>query len=445
MKHSRTHINMEGSANANAMKLASSVRAVAEQPTFNDNRQPTAVSSAQGQTSLIKIENEPSIHVDGIVEDQQPHVVYHMGAGLGAEAELIHVNQHPNNTVDFSAGIQHSEVNGVSSESESEGEMQESDDGDGSPMQGSSNIGSGAAAGNEAKSNSPLFANATEAKGETSVNPHRLATHQVDVHLHTDIYDEERDIFIDFDEAADVDDDEERSVQERDNEIEEDIGFALGSTKAFAYPETTQIINQHLSTPSQQSFTSLDELLSSHNAPGRGLFNVEKVLEHEEGWTAELEEKMRHIQAELEEVKARRDRAVEIVQKAGATFSMARSAAGIRKELWEEYEAFCESLEPKFGNRGGWSVTCFESHSGSYVQWDPNLELFLQSAEMPLGSCNFRCEATAVKSMGRTEYVVEFWPLASPEPRTKTARTWKQQYVSGHLHPLFFKSHWDTC
>lgn len=246
------------------------------------------------------------------------------------------------------------------------------------------------------------------------------------------MHDDERGAFVDFDGDADVDNNEERSVHERDNQIEEDIGFGFGSIESLVYPETSQIISQHLSNPLQQSFTSLNDLLSSHNAPGRGLYNVEKVLEHEEGRAAELEEKIRYVEAELEEVRARRNKPDEIVQNAGATFYRALGAAGIHDGLWKEYEAFCESLEPKFGNRGGWSVTCFENHNGSYVDWDPNLDLFTQTAEMPLESCNFRCEATAIERMGRMEYVVEFWPLANPEPQTEAARTWEQQYVSNN-------------
>ncbi|KAK7698168.1 hypothetical protein SLS64_012843 [Diaporthe eres] len=378
------------------------------------------------------MEDELSGNMDGVMEDQQPRVVYHVAADRDGEAEDVHVYQTPNNTVDFFAGVQHSEVNWVSSESESEGEVKESDHADKSPMQCSSNIASGSRDDYGPPNNTLPLSNATDANDEISGNPHQLTMSNLHELAYEDVHDKNRSIFVDFDEDADVDDDEARSVHEEDNKIEEDIGFGFGSIKDFAYPQTSQIIAQHLSTPDQQSFTTLNDLLSSQNAPGRGLYNVEKVLEHEEVRAAELEEKKRYIEAELEEVRARRDRADEIVQKACASFSKSRRLSGIHNNLWKEYEAFCESLEPKFGNRGGWSVTCFENHNGSYVQWDPELELLLQSAEMPLGSCNFRCEATTVKAMGRTEYVVEFWPLANPEPRTAgrtgIARTWHQQY-----------------
>lgn len=411
---------MEASANANAAELPSSPSA-AEQVIFNDDRQPIAFYDTQGQMRDLKIEQDLPVPMDGITEDPHPSAVYHMEADRESEAEDIHVTRRPNNTVDFDAGVQHTEVNSVSNESESEAETQESDDRDKSPIQYVSTNEEGSNDDDEATDNALPLANTIETNGEVTGNPQQA---------YEDAHDDEGGIFVDFDGDADVDNDEERSVHEQDNQIEEDIGFGFGSIKALVYPETSQIISQHLSNPVQQPFTSLSDVLSSHNAPGRGLYNVEKVLEHEEGRAAELEEKIRYIEAELEEVRGRRDKANEIVRNAGATFSRALGAARIHEELWKEYEAFCESLEPKFGNRGGWSVTCFENHNGSYVEWDPNLDLFTQTAEMPLENCNFRCEATAIERMGRTEYVVEFWPLANPEPRTEAARTWEQQYVS---------------
>lgn len=389
------------------------------------------------------MEDELSGTMDGVIEDQQPRVVYHAAADREGEAEDVHVYQAPNNAVDFFAGVQHSELNWASSESESEEEMQESDDADKSPMQCSSNIVSGPQDDYDPTNNTVPYFDAMEADDEISGNPPQFAMPNLHELAYDDVHGKERSIFVDFDEDADVDDDEARLIHQRDNKIEKKVGIGFGSIKDFAYPQTSQIIAQHLSTPHQEYFTTLNELLSSHNAPGRGLYDVEKVLEHEKGRAVELKEKMRYIQAELEEVEARRDRTDKIVEKARAAFSNSLRKSGFRKGLWTAYEEFCESLEPRFGNRGGWSVTCFENHNGSYIQWDPELELLLQSAEMPLGSCNFRCEATTVKAMGRTEeYVVEFWPLANPEPRTVVdtgiARTWKQQYVSNNLRALCF-------
>lgn len=392
----------------------------------------------------LKMEEEiPAPTMDGAMEGAQPTVVYHMEADRGTEAEDIHVARKPNDTVNFDAGIQHSEVNWV--ESESEEDVEELDGGDNSSMQYNDNTGNDPHDHAEVRGNRLPPVNAEEENSQILSGPRDSVMLATNAPAYIDVHDEQRSIFVDFDEDADVDNDEERSVQELDNQIEEDIGFGFGSIKAFVYPQTSQIISQHLSIPSQQSFTTLNNLLSYHNAPGRGLYGVEKVLEHEEGRAAELEEKMKYIAAELEEVRARKDRVDEIIRNAREDFSKLRNASGIFKGLWEEYEAFCESLEPKFGSRGGWSVTCYQDHNGSYLQSDPDLELFLQSAELPLRGCNFRCEATTVEKMGRTEHVVEFWPLANLERRTepsgKIARTWKRQYVSEIMHGLCFVSY----
>lgn len=427
---------MEGPANANAAELPSSPSA-AEQLIFNDDRQPIAFYDTQGQMRHLRTEEELSVPMDGTTETPQPSVVYHMEADRDSEAEDIHVTHRPNNTVDFDAGVQQTEINWISSDSESDEGIQQSDDRDKSPMQ-YNNVGDPPRDDEEAMSNSPPSSNTTDSDSESSGNPPEWILLAMKSQGYNDVHNEQSDVLVDFDEDADVEDEEALLALEEDNEIEEDADFEFGSRKAFIDPQTTQIITQHLSTPNQQSFTTLNDLLSSHNAPGRGLYNIEKVLEREKGRAAELEEKMKYIEAELEEVRAQRDTADETVRKAKAAFRKALSASGIRKDLWKEYEAFCESLEPRFGNRGGWCVTCFEDHNGSYVQWDPELDLFVQSAEIPLGSCNFRCEATKVERTGRTEYVVEFWPLANPEPRVETARTWRQQYVSSHQCALSF-------
>lgn len=374
-------------------------------------------------------ERIPLATMDSAMEDSQPSVFHRMEADRESEAEDIHENRVPNNTVYFHAGIKEYESTFVSSGCESDGGMQELDGGNNSPMQCSSNIGNDPHDHAEVMSNSLSPVNTAEEIVQTPYGPCDLVMIATNSPANNDVRDEQS-IFVDSEGDTNVGIDATRSVKQQDSQIEEDIGSGSGSIKSFVCPQTTQIISKHLSTPSQQSFKTLNDLLSSHNAPGRGLYSVEKVLEHEEARADELEEKMKEIAAELEEVKARRDRAEDIVRNADSTFSKARSAAGIHDQLWKEYEAFCQSLEPKFGNRGGWSVTCFENHGGSYVKWDPSLELFIESAEMSLGSCNFRCEATTVERMGRTEYVVEFWPLANLEARSETARTWRQQYVS---------------
>ncbi|KAK2597210.1 hypothetical protein N8I77_013071 [Diaporthe amygdali] len=437
--------------NVDATELPSSP-VHAKQPTFDkNNHQEISACRVEGRLSRLRIEDEQPDTVHDAMEGQQPSAVFQVEADGGCEAENIHVNRGPNNTIDLFGGIQHSELNCASSDGESEDygseggesddEMQDSNEGGELPIQGATDIEGDDQDGNEAAINNLSTVNTAEEIRQPSDDPHewiKVASH---ADSYIDLDDEERGIFVDFDEEPDVEDDEEMLTHEQDNEIEEDVGVGFGSMNAFAYPDTSSIIRLHLDSQNKQSFATLNELLSSNNAPGRGLYSVEKVLEHEEGRVAELEEQMRYIEAELQEVTGRKNKANNIVESACATFTKARAAAGISERLWEEYEAFCESLEPKFGNRGGWSVTCFENHSGSYVQWDPDLNLFVESAEMPLGSCNFRCEAGTVKSMGKTEYVVEFWPVANPEPRMQTATTWEDQYPD--LYKLAFKAAGD--
>lgn len=422
---------MDDSTNIDATALQSSLSA-AEQSSVH-NEQPIEVYDLITEPPLLPI-------VDDTMNDQQPRLVYHIQADRDSENEEVHVKQRPDKTVDFFAGVQDSEVNWVSKASGSEGKVHQTDTRDKSTMEcgNSLNIGRNHQDGKATKiNNNPQPANTAEKPGETLHGPQDLATITMNLSLYDDAHNEGSRIFVDFEERPDVDEDEESSVYESDSDSEEEIGFDAVPDKASANCHNNQILNQHLSIPDQRHFASLDDLISSHNAPGRGLYKIEGVLNSEENKVDELEEWMENIQAKLEGARERRDKAEYIIQKASADFSRACGEAGISNDLWEEYEAFCESLEPKFGSRGGWSVTCFENHNGSYVQWDADLDLFMESTEMPLGSCNFRCEATTIEHEWRREYVVEFWPLSKPEPRTETAKTWKQQYVSSHLCPLY--------
>lgn len=109
--------------------------------------------------------------------------------------------------------------------------------------------------------------------------------------------------------------------------------------------------------------------------------------------------------------------------------------AGISQQLFDAYEEFCTSLEPEFGQRGGFSITCFgqQKKIKKYTRYDPQYELFKQNVEMPYAYCNFRCEPSSVPSLTEEdteEDIVEFWPIPSPEPRSGRELTWGDQYVS---------------
>lgn len=194
------------------------------------------------------------------------------------------------------------------------------------------------------------------------------------------------------------------------------------------------------------NFCSLQSFFYS---PQYGGVKAEAGLKLEEQTLLGLKEQRNRIKAELQESRQRlRIRRLEVYH-FNLEFKKLQGALGIYDELWREYQAFCESLEPRFGSRDGWSVTCFSSHCDDYVGWDPHLTLFRESAEMSLTKCNFRCEASheiqrvlqlpqamreALEYSGplcvEYEYVVHFWPIAPPTPRTGTEQTWGEQYVS---------------
>ncbi|KAJ4412123.1 hypothetical protein N0V82_008834 [Gnomoniopsis sp. IMI 355080] len=188
--------------------------------------------------------------------------------------------------------------------------------------------------------------------------------------------------------------------------------------------------------------TSFTRLLDSPYAPTRGTFDMELSLKEDEAEVEFLKTEKKRVKLLLKQAKDRCQETRQKLEFSNKAFKALREYNGIPAELWREYEAFCESLEPRFGCRGGWSVTCFADHKNSYVNYDPQLSLFMESAEFPLGlhNCNFRCEAYTVDvpspkarldpdcPPAGQEYVVEFWPVASPVPRTGIETTWGEQY-----------------
>jgi len=144
-----------------------------------------------------------------------------------------------------------------------------------------------------------------------------------------------------------------------------------------------------------------------------------------------LEEMKKWVDSGIAEIQIEMEAAQKRKQDAEDKVSASLERAGIPQSLYEAYELFCESLNPEFGQRGGFSVTCNQRHNGSYVEYDPEFALFRDCVEMPYTHCNFRCEASTLgKDKEPKEYVVEFWPIKSPEPITGEESTWGDQYVS---------------
>jgi len=156
-----------------------------------------------------------------------------------------------------------------------------------------------------------------------------------------------------------------------------------------------------------------------------------------------LQEKQGRIQQELEDMYLALKTAEAKKHSADNILTAHFAAAGISPELYDAYEAFCDSLDPECGQRGGFDITCYRDHEGTYIRYEPGLALFKQSLETPYSTCNFRSEASVEEAWwgpgGPAKeyvYVVEFWPLKSPEPLHGTATTWGEQYVGSLSVPM---------
>jgi len=153
----------------------------------------------------------------------------------------------------------------------------------------------------------------------------------------------------------------------------------------------------------------------------------------------DLQETLRQIELEMPILEANLDEAEEEVKAGENEIEANLKASGLTTDLFEEYKAFCESLNPEHGLRDGFSITCDQAHDGSYVQYDPNFDIFKDCVEIEYSTCNWRCEATV--SSGHcwgpaTEHIVTFFPLRCPEPTSSGETTWGELYVS-YFIPLY--------
>lgn len=82
---------------------------------------------------------------------------------------------------------------------------------------------------------------------------------------------------------------------------------------------------------------------------------------------------------------------------ANARLEAALTNSGISPALYAEFDAFCTSLDPEYGQRGGFSITCNSEHNGNYIGYDPEFALFKESIEGSFSDCNYRCEAVVAK------------------------------------------------
>jgi len=114
----------------------------------------------------------------------------------------------------------------------------------------------------------------------------------------------------------------------------------------------------------------------------------------------------RHIEDQISKANASTKNWIKTKQEAEDEISASLEYSGLSKELYDLYMAFCGSLDPEFGQRGGFSIICNTNHKSSYIKYDPEFAIFKDCIEMPYDHCNFRCEASVEKDFG--DYVVEF-------------------------------------
>ncbi|KAI3320146.1 hypothetical protein HD806DRAFT_538707 [Xylariaceae sp. AK1471] len=181
----------------------------------------------------------------------------------------------------------------------------------------------------------------------------------------------------------------------------------------------------------KESFTTLQQ----DPYPAKA-FLLNQSYEQVQWHILELEEIKRTVERQLVDAAERQESLGKDLDAKHQDFCRKRETLGISEELWGEYLAFCESMEPEFGSTSGWSITCDADHSGSYVKYDPEFTLFKEHSEMPYKQYNFRCEPsidTYSNWRGTSQlYVVEFWPVAHPGTDIEDASTW------GDLYPALY-------
>jgi hypothetical protein len=145
---------------------------------------------------------------------------------------------------------------------------------------------------------------------------------------------------------------------------------------------------------------------------------------HVEQWTAQINADVQYVLDEKQKFEYEIDTSLK--------------HAGLSQELYNLYLAFCESCDPEFSQRRGFSTTQNADHEISYVDYDPKFAIFKECIEIPYVHCNFRCEALTISkgsratgkdTPGNEEYVVNFWPLRIPEALMGSGLTWGEQYV----------------
>jgi hypothetical protein len=156
--------------------------------------------------------------------------------------------------------------------------------------------------------------------------------------------------------------------------------------------------------------------------------NIEKLRDRRQWKLMELRESMRRIELEIDEEEEQLQIFESDVINGQANILVDLVGSGLSYDLFECYKEFRDSLHPKYGLRDGFSITCNYPHNGSYLQYDPQLDIFQACVEMDHNICNFRSEASVMPAdqrhpLGGQDNIVEFWPIQSPELLTGLEKT----------------------
>jgi hypothetical protein len=231
-----------------------------------------------------------------------------------------------------------------------------------------------------------------------------------------------------------------------DESVAEDIVEEASEYVCTSEEEDSDELEHTVSAPIEQDATmgdetpapapqrrNLSELHKQQTALSRCMENRDRTLWH----LKSIQEQIRQLELELPIAEAALEQTEESVEAKQSQNEAELQASGISTELFEAYQDFCESLHPEFGLREGFSIECNAPHNDSYVQYDPEFEIFKDCVEIPYNNCNFRCEASSLRVPEfpsrplayRSVAVVEFYPIKCPEGLNGEV-TWGELYVS---------------
>ncbi|KAI0434601.1 hypothetical protein F5Y09DRAFT_236024 [Xylaria sp. FL1042] len=145
------------------------------------------------------------------------------------------------------------------------------------------------------------------------------------------------------------------------------------------------------------------------------MYSLTQQLESFKSQEQELVRKRAAVNSELSAVRKKQKPIETQVDKRKESMRTKRSAAGISEELWREYEAFCETLQPNGGGKRR-SFVWNENYNDSYIEYDPKLEA-LKSAVEP-GNWRCECVASYTKSGTPIGYLVDYFAVKAPKDRS---------------------------